>query len=91
MIRLSNDQFLLLMKLLINHLEWDTNFFGINVGQVVIEKPLVNHKYVINKNYDLIVVEQQNNFEVSIIDYYNSYQETKLVFQKKNITRVFVH
>lgn len=86
MIRLSNDQFLLLMKLSINHLEWDTNFFGINVGQVVIEKPFANHKYVTNKNYDLIVVEQQNNFEVSIIDYYNSYQETKLVFQKKNIT-----
>lgn len=74
------------MKLLVNLLKWDTDFFGIKVGKSIIDTSTKRWFCVENETYDLIVVEQQDDFDVSIENYNHTFKEIKLVFSNKNIS-----
>lgn len=69
-------------KLKINRLDWDSNFFKLEVGEAVVsahsEIDPVSVTY-----FDLIVVKQTENRTIEIDHFQSDFQETKVVFSKK--------
>lgn len=69
-------------KLKINRLDWDSDFFGIEVGQLQMDKnsePDLSNAI----EYEFIEVKQYQNDSIKIIGFENNFQETKLIFSKK--------
>lgn len=62
----------------INRLDWDSNFFGFEVGETE-----NNSDFSESKNYHLIVLKQKRNEQIEIDGFIKSFQETKVVFNKK--------
>lgn len=72
------------MKLLVKLLKWDTNFFGVKVGKSIIETTLINNVFCVEDDtYELIVLEQQDDVDVTVQNYNQTFKETKLMFSKK--------
>lgn len=65
----------------IKKLDWDSNFFGFEVGEID-----TNLKFSNSENFDLIVVKQTQNETFEIQNFKNTFQETKVVFVKKLIS-----
>ena len=67
------------MKSLINKLNWDSNFFNLKVGEIIIDKD-----FEINSDldFDLIVVKQKQDYKVSILAYQEVFKEVKVTFSK---------
>jgi len=70
----------------INKLVWDTNFFGIEVGELIVaDDENVNLDEA--SAFKFIIVKQGEDFPVKLIDFRKSFQETKVLFSK-NISNV---
>lgn len=65
----------------IKKLDWDSNFFGFEVGEID-----TNSKFSNSENFELIVVKQTQNQTFEIQNFKNTFQETKVVFVKKLIS-----
>jgi len=61
----------------IKRLDWDSNFFGFEVGEI---DGVSNFSDV--EKFDLIVVKQTHNEPVKIQNFKNTFQETKVIFNK---------
>lgn len=65
----------------INRLSWDSDFFGKEIGEITLS---ANDEQVFEtENFDLIVVKQQEPFPVSIPNYKQIFEETKVIFEKE--------
>ncbi len=62
----------------IKRLDWDSNFFGYEVGEIENESDFSE-----SENYHLIVLKQKREEEIEIEGFIKSFQETKVVFNKK--------
>lgn len=71
---------------MIKILDWDSNFFGIKIGELIYE-PHVNLENSIH--FDLLYVKCNENFELEITNFTNNFSETKLTFIKKLIENHF--
>ena len=65
---------------MINKLEWDSDFFGIKVGELVMNSDLIIDEPL---DYDLIYVKSNSEFDLSIKNYTKNFSETKIVFSKE--------
>jgi len=71
---------------MIKRLDWDSNFFGIKIGELIYE-PQVNLKNSLD--FDLLYLKSKENFELEITNFTNNFSETKLTFIKKLIENHF--
>ncbi len=62
----------------IKRLDWDSNFFGYEVGEIENESDFSE-----SENYHLIVLKQKKEEEIEIEGFTKSFQETKVVFNKQ--------
>ncbi len=62
----------------IKRLDWDSNFFGYEVGEIGKDSDFSE-----SENYHLIVLKQKREEEIEIEGFIKSFQETKVVFNKK--------
>ena len=62
----------------IKRLDWDSNFFGYEVGEIENESDFSE-----SENYHLIILKQKREEEIEIEGFIKSFQETKVVFNKK--------
>lgn len=68
----------------INLLTWDSHFFNKIIGEVYLEQPTsLEHP----ENYDVIVVKQTKSFSTNIPHFKLTFQETKVLFEKKLTTK----
>lgn len=61
----------------IKRLDWDSHFFGFEVGELNTE----SHLYEV-ENFDLILLKQNVEVRIHVQGYENTFQETKVVFNK---------
>lgn len=71
---------------MIKRLDWDSDFFGIKIGELIYE-PQVNLENSID--FDLLYLKGKENFELEITNFINNFSETKLIFIKKLIENHF--
>ncbi len=62
----------------VNKLEWDSNFFKLEVGDL----NLINSVLPNCDNFDLIYVKTEKGEEIKIKNFEKTYTETKIVFRK---------
>ncbi len=62
-------------------LDWDSQFFNKNIGEVFLQNS--GELVFTESDFELIVVKQPNEFLVEIEDYECTFQETKVLFEKK--------
>lgn len=67
---------------MIKRLDWDSDFFGIKIGELIYE-PRINLENSID--FDLLYLKSKKNFELEITNFINNFSETKLTFIKKLI------
>ena len=65
---------------MIKTLEWDSDFFGIKVGELFLDSDLKIDQPL---DYDLIYVKSNSEFNLSIDNYINTFGETKILFTKE--------
>ena len=65
---------------MIKTLEWDSDFFGIKVGELFLDSDLKIDQPL---DYDLIYVKSNSEFNLSIDNYTNTFGETKILFAKE--------
>ncbi|WP_395053512.1 GNAT family N-acetyltransferase [Flavobacterium sp.] len=71
-------------------LDWDSNFFKIEVGELIADNASNDDNYFEDK-FDLIIVKQVQDKSIKIKDFENNFQETKVIFSKKlNIENTFI-
>ncbi len=61
----------------INRLAWDSDFFGLQVGETENDTNLLNLD-----NYDLIIIKQNRDEIVNFPNFEKTFQETKVIFNK---------
>lgn len=61
----------------IKRLNWDSDFFGFEIGEIDIDAEFYN-----TESFDLIVVKQTQDKEQNILNFENSFKETKVIFNK---------
>ena len=61
----------------IKRLDWDSNFFGFEVGEIFNTANLEE-----SKNYSLIVLKQNEDKDVQIENFEKKFQETKVIFNR---------
>ncbi len=67
---------------MINKLDWDSDFFEIEVGELIYE----NNSNVENSNdFGLLYIKSNQQFNVEINGFVNNFHETKIVFSKNII------
>lgn len=73
---------MLLMNYTINKLEWESDFFNMNIAEIDLLK--VKSNYLINQehSYDLIILKN-NNYCTKINGYTKSFEELKITYYKK--------
>ena len=64
---------------MINQLDWDSNFFELQIAECVIDNQSVIN---VEKTYDLIYVFCNSDKEINLPGYSESYKENKIVFIK---------
>ncbi|MDO5614821.1 MAG: GNAT family N-acetyltransferase [Cruoricaptor ignavus] len=64
----------------IKALDWDSEFFGLKVGELIINSN--EGIFEVSENYDVIYTKQNEDFYFEIVDYSRSFQETKIIFIK---------
>lgn len=64
---------------MIKKLTWDSDFFELNVGEVIFKK----EKLLNNYTFDLIYIKSNSDFELNISNYINTLSETKILYSKK--------
>lgn len=69
-------------KLEINRLDWDSDFFNIEVGEITVASNAEIDVDAAN-GFDLIVIRQHEDNAILIPNFENNFQETKVVFSKK--------
>ena len=64
---------------MIKRLDWDSNFFGFGIGEIILNKKdcLINAE-----KFDLLVVKSNEDFELNLDGFNNNFSETKIVFEK---------
>lgn len=62
---------------MIHKLEWDSDFFGIEIGEIT-----YGNKFDNQDSYDLLYINNDIDFEIEIENFTNSFSETKLIFSK---------
>lgn len=62
---------------MIKRLDWDSDFFGLQIGELIYESNLET-----DNSYDLLYVINNCDFEIEIENFTNSFSETKLIFSK---------
>ena len=62
----------------IKRLDWDSNFFGFEIGEIE-----NNCDFSETENYNLIVLKQKTERKIEIQNFKESFQETKIIFNKK--------
>jgi len=65
---------------MIRRLDWDSNFFNLNVGELIYDKDCEKDSFSV---YDLIYVISHEDFQLELDDFENSFSEIKVVFTKK--------
>ena len=65
---------------MIKKLNWDSDFFGMKVGELVMKSDLIIDEQL---DYDLIYVKSNSEFNLSIKNYTKTFNETKIVFSKE--------
>ena len=70
----------------INKLNWDTEFFECEIGEVFLENSS-EFSFTNAKNFDLIVVKQSEEFEIKIVGFKESFKETKINFIKSELSK----
>ena len=65
---------------MIKTLEWDSDFFGIKVGELFLDSDLKIDQPL---DYDLIYVKSNSEFNLSLDNYTNTFGETKILFAKE--------
>ena len=65
---------------MIKKLEWDSDFFGIKVGELILN----THTEINSElDYDLIYVKSNTEHQLAIKNYSNTFSETKILFGKE--------
>lgn len=67
---------------MVKKLTWDSDFFKKNIGQIDASE----FKKANLLEYDLIYVTSQTDFNIVIQDFECTFEEVKVVFEKKNLT-----
>ncbi len=70
----------------INRLDWDSDFFNIEIGEVIFDGELFDADDV--QGFDLLYVKSTSDYNLTIDGFEQSYQETKFIFSTKNITNL---
>lgn len=65
---------------MIKKLEWDSNFFGIEIGEILYEGKLSESNF---DEYKLIYLKTKIDSSPEIKNFENTFSETKLIFEKK--------
>jgi dTDP-4-amino-4,6-dideoxy-D-galactose acyltransferase len=71
------------MKFMVKKLQWDSDFFNLNVGEIIYDE---NYEMEDISNYDLIYLFSDEEFDLKIPNFENSFSETKVVFIKNTET-----
>lgn len=66
---------------MVKKLQWDSEFFGLKVGEISLNEPM--DVIEINDNFDLIYVQSKDDFSINISEYENTFSETKVFFVKE--------
>ena len=65
---------------MIKKLEWDSDFFGIKVGELILNTDTeINNEL----DYDLIYVKLNAEYNLSLKNFTNTFSETKILFSKE--------
>jgi len=62
---------------MIKRLDWDSNFFGFEIGELIYE-----NKLDFDNSYDLLYLKNDQDFDVNVKDFTKKFSETKLIFSK---------
>ncbi|WP_395044763.1 GNAT family N-acetyltransferase [Flavobacterium sp.] len=76
---------------MVKYLDWDSNFFKIKVGELIFDKL----DFLIDfSNFDLIYIKSEQDFDLNLNDFKNSFSETKAIFtkspEKKDLSTKFI-
>lgn len=69
----------------IKKLDWDSNFFEINIGEITNETS-INDAH----DYQLLILKQIDKKTIQFNGFDNSFEETKVIFSKKLVTKQVV-
>ena len=69
---------------MINQLEWDSNFFELQIAECFIDNQSVIN---VEKTYDLIYVFCNSDKDVNLPGYSESYKENKIVYLKNDLVK----
>ncbi len=64
---------------MINRLDWDSNFFEIEIGELICQE---HFNYGNADVFDLLYIKSNKDFELEINNFENVFSETKVVFSK---------
>ena len=64
---------------MINRLDWDSNFFEIEIGELISQE---NFNYENADTFDLFYIKSNKDFELEINNFENTFSENKVVFSK---------
>jgi dTDP-4-amino-4,6-dideoxy-D-galactose acyltransferase len=71
------------------HLKWDTDFFGYNVGKVLVDNNVLNDKILANNNYRLLYLYSNVALDKEVILRYKLFladEKTDLIAQVSDLT-----
>ncbi len=68
---------------MITKLEWDSEFFEIEIGELLFKKNKAKFILPSATDFDLLYVKSDEDFELDIANFKNEFSETKVVFIKK--------
>jgi len=71
------------MKNNLTKLEWDSNFFAKNIGELLIVNDDLINLELDGNYYDLVVIKQKRDSDIKIEGFTETFSETKIVFSKK--------
>lgn len=64
---------------MVKNLQWDSDFFNLKVGEIVYGK---NYEKETVSDFDLIYVVSDQDFQLELDNFENSFAETKVIFSK---------
>ncbi|MDN4012425.1 GNAT family N-acetyltransferase [Chryseobacterium gambrini] len=71
------------MKNNLTKLEWDSNFFAKNIGELHIIDDDLRNLELNDNQYELIIIKQKKDSDIKIEGFTETFKETKIVFSKK--------
>jgi len=64
---------------MIKRLDWDSNFFNLKIGEIIYDE---NYKEIDISDYDLIYGVSNEDFQLKLSGFENTFSETKIIFIK---------